>query len=156
MTNLVRPGDTKLSEYDTYPIKPEKRYYQNETGQMYHPRGSFIFPRKHGKCFFCGNELKGRRRHYCSDECGKNYHLNFSWSGLRLLILERDNYTCVLCGSEGYLEVDHIVAIVNGGEYFDKENLRTLCEICHKKKTKADLITMKRNKKKLTLLSQFW
>jgi hypothetical protein len=36
-------------------------------------------------------------------------------------------------------EVDHIVAIVNGGKEFDKGNLQVLCSDCHKKKTKQDL-----------------
>jgi hypothetical protein len=37
------------------------------------------------------------------------------------------------------LEVDHKIAIVNGGDEFDVNNLQVLCEECHKKKTKNDL-----------------
>jgi 5-methylcytosine-specific restriction endonuclease McrA len=36
-------------------------------------------------------------------------------------------------------EVDHIQAIVNGGNEFDKTNLQVLCSECHKKKTKQDM-----------------
>jgi len=36
-------------------------------------------------------------------------------------------------------EVDHKIAIVNGGDEFDVNNLQVLCEECHKKKTKNDL-----------------
>jgi len=36
-------------------------------------------------------------------------------------------------------EVDHKIAIVNGGDEFDVDNLQVLCEECHKKKTKNDL-----------------
>lgn len=36
-------------------------------------------------------------------------------------------------------EVDHKLAIVNGGAEFDENNLQVLCTDCHKKKTKADL-----------------
>jgi hypothetical protein len=36
-------------------------------------------------------------------------------------------------------EVDHIVAIVNGGGEFDHNNLQVLCHECHKKKTKSDM-----------------
>jgi 5-methylcytosine-specific restriction endonuclease McrA len=36
-------------------------------------------------------------------------------------------------------EVDHKVAIVNGGDEFDMNNLQVLCTDCHKKKTKNDL-----------------
>lgn len=37
------------------------------------------------------------------------------------------------------LEVDHIVAVCNGGDMWDEKNLRTLCKQCHLKKTKTDL-----------------
>ncbi|MEE9215722.1 MAG: HNH endonuclease [Thermodesulfobacteriota bacterium] len=145
-----------MINYETYPIEPEKRYYANiKTGKLYHPRGRFLYPQQHGKCFYCGKILLGRRKSYCSDKCYKKYWLNFSWTGLRLLILERDKYKCVLCKSPDYLEIDHIVAVVNGGDYFDKDNLRTLCETCHKGKTKADLILNKLKTKKLTVLSQY-
>jgi hypothetical protein len=36
-------------------------------------------------------------------------------------------------------EVDHKIAIVNGGPEFDENNLQVLCSDCHKKKTKTDL-----------------
>jgi hypothetical protein len=36
-------------------------------------------------------------------------------------------------------EVDHRLAIVNGGAEFDKNNLQVLCEACHRKKTREDL-----------------
>lgn len=36
-------------------------------------------------------------------------------------------------------EVDHIVAIVNGGTDFDEKNLQILCMDCHKVKTKEDM-----------------
>lgn len=36
-------------------------------------------------------------------------------------------------------EVDHKIAIVNGGDSWDKNNLQVLCSNCHKKKTKEDL-----------------
>ncbi len=52
-------------------------------------------------------------------------------------ILERDGHACVLCGREPdrksriWLEVDHIVALSDGGEN-DDNNLRTLCNECHR------------------------
>lgn len=36
-------------------------------------------------------------------------------------------------------DVDHIKAIVNGGDMWDENNLRCLCEECHKRKTKLDM-----------------
>ena len=41
---------------------------------------------------------------------------------------------------ERVFEVDHIQAIVNGGSEFDKSNLQVLCQDCHKKKTKNDML----------------
>ncbi len=35
--------------------------------------------------------------------------------------------------------VDHIVAIVNGGDQWDEKNLQVLCEKCHHKKTAKDM-----------------
>jgi RNA-directed DNA polymerase len=63
---------------------------------------------------------------------------------LRFLILERDEYTCQLCGtkvSDSTAEVDHIRPVrrfkqpVNANVEW---NLWTLCIPCHKEKTQAD------------------
>jgi 5-methylcytosine-specific restriction endonuclease McrA len=56
---------------------------------------------------------------------------------LRLLILERDNYKCCLCGKtakETKLEVDHVVPVVKGGTD-SLNNLRTLCIDCNRGKS---------------------
>jgi hypothetical protein len=42
-------------------------------------------------------------------------------------------------GGQITFEVDHKIAIVNGGDEFDINNLQVLCSDCHKKKTKNDL-----------------
>ena len=55
-------------------------------------------------------------------------------SRLRYVVLQRDNFKCVLCGNgakEGIrLEVDHIIGKIEGGTN-DLENLRTLCGACN-------------------------
>lgn len=65
-------------------------------------------------------------------------------------VLERDNYTCQICGiSKGYLddlvpglgdflllEIDHIVPVAKGGSGDDETNLQTLCWRCNRKKGK--------------------
>lgn len=35
-------------------------------------------------------------------------------------------------------EVDHKIAVMNGGEFWDENNLQVLCYTCHKEKTKID------------------
>jgi RNA-directed DNA polymerase len=63
---------------------------------------------------------------------------------LRSLILERDEYTCQLCGtkvSDSTAEVDHIRPVrrfKQPGNANVEWNLWTLCIPCHKEKTKAD------------------
>lgn len=42
---------------------------------------------------------------------------------------------CVECGSTSRLEVDHIVAIADGGALYDHANLQTLCHVHHGVKT---------------------
>lgn len=53
---------------------------------------------------------------------------------LRYDILNRDNFTCVICGASARLgarlHVDHIVPIAKGGKS-TPDNLRTLCERCN-------------------------
>lgn len=51
------------------------------------------------------------------------------------------------------LDVDHIIAIANGGDVFDKKNLQVLCKNCHKKKTKQDMIEMRNNDKNQSSLT---
>lgn len=49
----------------------------------------------------------------------------------------RDGYQCVICKSSNDLEVDHIRPLIHGGNN-NLNNLQTLCQICHLKKTKLD------------------
>ena len=53
---------------------------------------------------------------------------------LRYDILNRDNFTCVICGASSRqgarLHVDHIIPVSKGGKS-TRDNLRTLCERCN-------------------------
>lgn len=67
---------------------------------------------------------------------------------MKQAILERDNYTCQICGiSRGFLdhfipglgdylllEIDHIDSVANGGTGKDEDNLQVLCWRCNRKK----------------------
>lgn len=47
-------------------------------------------------------------------------------------VLERDNYTCQLCGENKDLQVDHIQPWAEYVELrFNIDNCRTLCKACH-------------------------
>ena len=56
---------------------------------------------------------------------------------LRLKIIERDKYTCQICGKympdEVGLQVDHIIPVSQGGKSIES-NLRVLCSKCNGKK----------------------
>ena len=89
------------------------------------------------RCWNCQKPLTGRQTRYCSEGCSTAYWANFSWGHLRSFVFRRDNWTCRLCGYRkeyGWhiLEADHIIPIADGGAEFEKENVRTLCEPCHK------------------------
>ncbi len=65
------------------------------------------------------------------------------WPTIRAAILERDHYTCRLCGQSGALEVHHLVGLRHYLEAYPRpvawrlahtsENLLTLCPACHRR-----------------------
>ncbi|MER5175120.1 MAG: hypothetical protein ABJB76_08365 [Candidatus Nitrosocosmicus sp.] len=101
----------------------------------------------------------------CSKEFSRWYNSNFYWSRVRNSVLKRDDFTCQICEiklhrkkrynklKKNWLECDHIVPksyYYSFGYRFDtlenkiktileflhnKDNLRTLCYICHKRVT---------------------
>lgn len=58
-------------------------------------------------------------------------------TSLKAQIRRRDGHRCVICASTVQLEVDHKVALENGGGN-DAANLATLCDGCHTIKTRMD------------------
>ena len=90
------------------------------------------------KCRAKGNGLNRRGKNNNFWKGGENYSLskferNKFGRGIYKSILERDNYTCQICGVSGVeLQVDHIqpwVKYIEGR--FDINNCRTLCVGCH-------------------------
>ena len=61
---------------------------------------------------------------------GRSVYATRRWSVVRLLVLQRDGYTCRSCGAWGG-EVHHVRALEDGGAPFDLQNLRSLCRGCH-------------------------
>ena len=60
----------------------------------------------------------------------------FSWVR-KVSAFDRDGWKCVVCGSTSNLEMDHAVALMNGG-CNDISNLYALCHVCHVEKTRMD------------------
>lgn len=67
----------------------------------------------------------------------RNLNRPADWRKRRSLVIRRDGFKCVRCGSSGPLEVDHILSIAKGGSW-EPTNLQTLCSECHRVKTIGD------------------
>ncbi len=70
----------------------------------------------------------------------------FSWVQ-KVTAFERDGWKCVVCADTENLEMDHAVALMNGGSN-DIDNLYALCHTCHVVKTRMDR-SLKRQRVKL-------
>lgn len=55
------------------------------------------------------------------------------WANWRTAVFQRDNYRCMDCGIEGYLEPHHIIPLkVAMEKVFEVTNGITLCRPCHR------------------------
>ena len=80
------------------------------------------------------------------DSLGLFYSMQERIRGRRLQAIRRSHLSayplCVHCEAQGHValatEVDHIVALVNGGEDIDS-NRQGLCKDCHADKTRTDM-----------------
>jgi 5-methylcytosine-specific restriction enzyme A len=92
-------------------------------------------------CRNCKNPVPKGRRHYCSEQCMHDFNENHSWFLIRKVILHRDRFRCQICKErkkKALLDIDHIIPVRMGIDPFDKNNLRTICKVCHKAKTRLD------------------
>lgn len=66
------------------------------------------------------------------------------WRKTRLVVLQRDNWQCMVKGPRctGVADtVDHVVALVDGGSMYDLNNLRAACARCNYGKGSAQART---------------
>ena len=122
----------------TYPIPPRHIKFTRR----------LKWPEPHGRCWYCGKQLKGRQRHYCGKAHSKEYYNMYDWDIIRAETYKRFKGLCQDCGTQTYFrqgetddmslwaEIDHIEAIALGGDYIARENLTLYCHKCHNKKTK--------------------
>jgi 5-methylcytosine-specific restriction endonuclease McrA len=76
----------------------------------------------------------------CSPSKERAHYVSAEWRAIRQQILIRDAYTCAACGHVIFgpkAHVDHIKPLEEGGTDA-AENLQTLCESCHGRKTRAE------------------
>jgi 5-methylcytosine-specific restriction protein A len=70
------------------------------------------------------------------------FYSSIRWIKVRDL-KRRLNPICEECERNGkitpYHTIDHIIPIIEGGEWLDLDNLQTLCDTCHRKKTAKEV-----------------
>ena len=89
-------------------------------------------------CRYCSKETAPPRRTFCSDECIHEWKLRTQPGYLREQIFKRDQGICRICGVQASKwAADHILPVVEGGGECGMENIRTLCNDCHKIETTA-------------------
>lgn len=95
------------------------------------------------KLCHCGKPPTPPRRKYCSEKCTNDWYDKTLFSSQhRDNFIHKHNGACENCGNKkigGYLEMDHIIALVFGGHPWDKRNLQGLCYDCHKIKSASDM-----------------
>jgi len=93
-------------------------------------------------CVWCGGELSGRRRKWCSQECVDEYLARRSQAGMVSYVKIRDNGICAECGIDSSTlkipgrrkswDAHHVIPLFEGGRH-EPDNVITLCYHCHKK-----------------------
>lgn len=143
-------------------------------------RGRVLYlPDRNGHCINCGKDLSfdARRSSWCCSQCEKQYYKEVWRKYDYKRILKRDNFTCLKCGRieqkrqdfrnfkqwtvylksmDFHLEVDHIRPIALGGSKYHSSNLWTLCNKCHKIKTKKDIKKITMHKRILREINEYW
>ena len=74
--------------------------------------------------------IKSAKRKRAKRKSTKRKHIP---KAVRDAVMERDNYTCVYCGSTNNPELDHNEAHANNGSD-DDDNLQVLCMSCNRRK----------------------
>jgi hypothetical protein len=73
-----------------------------------------------------------------NSDISRQHERNKLNSRMRLLVKQRDNYTCQNCGKrmlDGVgLQIDHIIPIAKGGKT-ELSNLQVLCSVCNRRKS---------------------
>ena len=76
------------------------------------------------------HDIKSAKRKPTKRKPAKRKHIP---KAIRDAVMERDNYTCVYCGSTNNPELDHNEAHANNGSN-EIDNLQVLCRSCNRRK----------------------
>jgi len=92
----------------------------------------------------CGQAIKPPRRTFATAACVRGWKIRTNPGFARNLVWNRDHGICAVCQAKCLKKciaggvrwhADHIVPVVEGGADLGLDNLRTLCEPCHKQVT---------------------
>jgi len=95
---------------------------------------------------FCDDHRKAAHRAYNADRSALNVESDRAyrtarWRALRESVLLEEPL-CRSCAADGKVEVavlvDHIQPVKAGGEFWDRDNLQPLCNLCHERKSHAE------------------
>ena len=90
----------------------------------------------------CHTPLSGRQTRWCDPDHVKIPLENYSiikgdTQVIRSILFEQEEGYCRKCGVfDEHWEADHIVSVCEGGGGCGIEGFQTLCQVCHKVKTK--------------------
>lgn len=121
-------------------LDPYKRTNKIPFAVMWPPNGK-------GTCDCgCGKKLTGRQTRWASEECQKfpaavhgiisGHFDRVQWYAYTIWSYSCSNKNC--CGTSKTIELDHTLAVQNGGGGCWLANYRPLCKKCHVKKTRLD------------------
>lgn len=102
-----------------------------------------LYPSIHGYCACgCGKELNGHKYKWYSKKCSDGAYTSFcivkgNTSIIRQELFKIDKGVCRQCSKySDKWDADHILPVAQGGGGCTLDNYQTLCETCHKEKTK--------------------
>ncbi|CAM0037728.1 HNH endonuclease [Vibrio phage D164] len=89
---------------------------------------------------------------------GSNFYWTNTWKKLRASYID-EHPLCESCLRFDILEdavvVDHIKELADGGSHTDRDNLQSLCDSCHKRKTAAERRKRNNSKSQFKSINQF-
>ena len=155
VATVAKPAKLSPSETESAAEKAKRRQQQERKNAAINRLfgGKTVEPKSTSKPIRTGTRFKTVEAYFkdgnpnpLSHRLGEpNYDRNVT-SKTKQEVKARDGNCCLVCGSTYQLEVDHRIALMNGGDN-SIDNLGTLCDSCHNAKTRYDYAIRKRRQK---------
>lgn len=92
-------------------------------------------PTSNSRCDYCESQYKQSKPRIRATSTARGY--DYQYQKVRLVVLRRDNWTCVYCNKHlinSDATIDHIVPLSKGGSKHDPSNLVAACRSCNSSK----------------------